>query len=105
LSAAELLNQYSTPLWISDGKIIYLSPEESKLVPKRYSLGDMVIHAAADPVTKPDVERVTHFMKAVHEQAERSIGGVERLGYLQMSVLVPDSKGMVPTKSAPSTSV
>jgi hypothetical protein len=35
---------------------------------------------------------------AVHEQAARAIGDSERLGYLQISVNIPDTKGWVPTR-------
>jgi hypothetical protein len=96
----ELLDQYKTRLWMSDGKIIYLINGVTKSAkPKeRHSLGDMVIHAAADPVAKPDGEHLTRFMNALHEQAARAVGDAERPGSLQMSVLFPDSKGMIPTR-------
>jgi hypothetical protein len=90
----ELLDQYETRLWMSDGKIIYLMNGVTKSAkPKeRHSLGDMVIHASADPVAKPDGDQVTIFMKALHEMAAGAIGDAERPGYLQLSYLVPDGK-------------
>jgi RepB DNA-primase from phage plasmid len=95
----ELLDQYKTRLWMSDGKIIYLINGVTKSAkPKeRHSLGDMVIHAAADPVAKPDGEHLTRFMNALHEQAARAVGDAERPGYLQLSYLVPDGK-MISTR-------
>jgi RepB DNA-primase from phage plasmid len=100
-----LLKQYGTRFWYSDGKIIYLeeptmltSPVTPRLTPNGYSLDGMVIHAAADPAAKPNLDEIANFMRIVHEQAKRAIGDAERPGYLQTSFNVPDSKAWIPTR-------
>jgi hypothetical protein len=84
---------------MSDGKIIYLTDGMTKSArPKeRHSLGEMVIHAVAD-VPKTDRKQTKVFLTAIHEQAARAIGDSERLGYLQISVNIPDTTGWVPTR-------
>ena len=59
---------------------------DKSAAPKRYSLDGMVIHAVAE-VPKTDRDHATRFMTALHEQAARAIGGAERQGYIQISLL------------------
>jgi hypothetical protein len=107
LQGKELLDQYKTRLWMSDGKIIYLTDGMTKSArPKeRHSLGDMVIHAVAD-VPKTDREEIKRFLAALHEQAARAIGDTDPATCRSQLTSRTPSHGFRPdTKSVPSMSL
>jgi RepB DNA-primase from phage plasmid len=82
--------------WLSGGKVVHFKPE----APKTPVLAFPRLHAAADPVARPDEGKVREFLTIISGHAARAIGDAERTGFLQLSRLHPSGGAFVSSRFA-----